>query len=202
MCDCSGCFCMPINYDCLIKARPKLGAINQNNIQAAINATKYSYLLNLFGEKCIEDFCSAIATAKRDAVPANEWINLLPLKWQIICRSDYFKDAFAAAVYLEVLMESNYSMTNDGAVEIARDGKDISNHADYQTKHISETKRNAAINHMKQFISAANSLVKKLITENINLYSDCMPAICGCNDGCNSNSQIIKHKAPRLTFTK
>ena len=202
---CDNCPCFPIDPDCLLSLQPQIRGLAQAKIEAAINSAKINYLAaNLLGPVCTANFCEAIKTARTQN--PSDWQSALPEKWRIMVQSEYFKNAFASAVYIELIKTSTYTFTKDGIVQIVRDGSDITNHADYQTKHISEAIKNGIINDQTKFIITNHDMLLQLVVmPNIALYSDCMPKVCGCAtvDSCTNGITPIYPKAKRpLNFVK
>jgi hypothetical protein len=202
---CDNCPCLPIDPDCLLFLQPQIRGLTQPKIEAAINSAKINYLAqSLLGPVCTANFCEAIKKARTEN--PSDWQSALPEKWRIMVQSEYFKNAFAAAVYIEIIKTSTYSLTQDGLVQIMRDGTDVTKHADYQTKHIGEASKNGIINEQTKYINTNHDMLLELVVKpNINLYSECMPRICGCNtvDSCNNGITPIYPKAKRpLNFVK
>ncbi len=209
------CPCFPSDWACLMQYAPELKPISIDKIEVAIGRARLQYLSPLFGPKCLNELCTAIADARAAAIINHtDWKDELPQKWKIVVQSPDFQTAYANAVYREYVTANAATATNDGIVQIVRDSTNTSQTIDTSTKHVDRNLRNDILNDLTKLISQAQQLfVEYVIKPNIGLY-DCSPSCCPCEkvvsscattcNACEDGSyqQVPYSKARKLNFVK
>lgn len=176
------CPCLPVEKSVL--KTNDLQDLSDAQLNVAIEAAYYSFLVKRLGALCAEQFCAALATARANenlnADPPVTWQSLMLSPWSLVVNSRDFQLAYANAVKLKAIAKGTFKIMRGGNMEVARNGTDIAG-VDYTHKQASSEKTRDAKNDIIEEMEAQWEVFMQSVWRPNAALFECVPIDpCDC----------------------